>query len=219
MKRVPANRYLLFALIVLSGLAWDLYSKSVVFRDLGYPGRAHRPLVAGEHAVFAPRPGVEGESVIYIDRWMTFRLFTSFNHGALWGMGQGKTWLFASLSVVAVFAALYWLFVYGAARSYWLTVALSLVLAGTLGNLHDRLALHGCVDSTGQIYGEGRIHAVRDFLLFTFGGFEWPIFNFADVFLVMGACMLVIQSFRADSQPQQPKREESVLVGMGKPQP
>src|SRR5262245_59486764 len=108
MKRVPANRYVLFALIALTGLAWDLYAKAVVFGDLGFPGGVPRPLVAGTHEVFAHPPEREGESVAYINSWVTFRLYTSFNHGALWGMGQGKTWLFASLSVVAVFAAVYW---------------------------------------------------------------------------------------------------------------
>ena len=38
--------------------------------------------------------------------------------------------------------------------------------------------------------------AVRDFLLFHFNGWDWPVFNFADVFLVTGATMLALQSPR-----------------------
>jgi signal peptidase II len=82
-----------------------------------------------------------------------------------------------------------WLFAFSAARSLWLTIALALILGGTLGNLYDRIGLHGCRDTQGA-----NIAAVRDFLLFTFGDFHWPVFNFADVFLVSGASMLVVHS-------------------------
>ena len=68
------------------------------------------------------------------------------------------------------------------------------IMAGTLGNLYDRAGLHGLVDANGAA-----IYGVRDFLLFTFGNFHWPVFNFADVFLVTGAIMLGIQSLRAEA--------------------
>ncbi|MCH7990077.1 MAG: hypothetical protein IID46_13125, partial [Planctomycetes bacterium] len=107
MKRVPANRYIVFFLIAGLGLSWDLFSKDVVFADLGYldpdspPGR---PIVLkqGNHQLFAHPPLIEGRSKLYLDGWLKFRLFTNFNPGALWGIGQGKSWLFASLSIVAV---------------------------------------------------------------------------------------------------------------------
>jgi signal peptidase II len=118
-----------------------------------------------------------------------FRLYTSFNPGALWGIGQEHTWLFASLSIVAIAGVVYWLFVRRAAVSWWLTVSLSLILGGTLGNLFDRVSLHGYTDLNGH-----PIHAVRDFLLFTFGNWNFPVFNFADSFLVTGAIMLVVHS-------------------------
>ena len=175
MTRVPANRYFTFFLLVAAGVTVDLYSKGLVFRELGYPGKS---------------------SGLLVDGWITFQLFTSFNEGALWGVGQGYAWLFAGLSVVAIVGVLYWLFVRGAAVSLWLTVSLALIMAGTLGNLYDRLGLHGCNrPGTGET-----LYAVRDFLLFTFGGYHWPVFNFADVFLVTGAIMLVVQSFRTEPE-------------------
>ncbi|MHC4876439.1 MAG: signal peptidase II [Planctomycetota bacterium] len=180
MSPIPRNRYIAFTLIAVLGLAIDLGSKSIVFDQLGGIG------VAGEN-VFE-----------FFGGWSTFRLFTSINHGALWGIGQGMTWLFALLSVVAVGGVITWLFVYRAAQSLWLTVSLALIMAGTLGNLYDRAGLHGLVgiDANGDptvLYG------VRDFLLFTFGSFHWPVFNFADVFLVTGAIMLGIQSLRVET--------------------
>lgn len=189
MSRIPANRLFVFVLLASVALTVDLYTKSIVFNDLGYPGAEPTPSALGQHYRFASPASHEGESVPYIDGWMTFRLLTSFNRGALWGLGQEYTWLFAGLSLAAVIGIPLWLFAFSAARSLWLTIALALILGGTLGNLYDRIGLHGCRDSQGA-----HIAAVRDFLLFTFGGFHWPVFNFADVFLVSGASMLVLHS-------------------------
>jgi signal peptidase II len=157
------------------GVALDLCSKAVVFDWLGYPGG-------------------QGRIYCWLGQASTFRLFTSFNEGALWGIGQGLTWMFAALSFVAVAVIVYCLLKTSAGQSHWLTVALCLVLSGTLGNLYDRLGLYGYRNpETGQPY-----RAVRDFLLFTFGDYSWPVFNFADVFLVTGTGMLVAYSFWAE---------------------
>jgi signal peptidase II len=175
MTTVPRNRYVWFGLLAVVGLAIDLGSKEWVFGNLGYPGKYSNWV----HELFGG--------------WMTVRFLTSINEGALWGMGQGYTWLFALLSIVAIAGVSVWLFVYRAARSLWLTIALGLIMAGTLGNLYDRLGLHGCVRGDGSA-----IYGVRDFLAFTFGTYNYPIFNGADCFLVTGAIMLAIQSFRTE---------------------
>ena len=57
----------------------------------------------------------------------------SRNWGALFGMGQGKVWLFATLSCVAMLAIPTWLFVFRAARDFWLTFALGCVMARRAG--------------------------------------------------------------------------------------
>ncbi len=169
------RRLCLIIPLTLCGVTWDLYSKKVVFDSLGYPGH-------------------QGPIYRWLGQLSTFRLFTSFNEGALWGIGQGFTWLFAALSVVAVVVIVYCLLKTSAGQSNWLTVALCLVLSGTLGNLYDRLGLYDYPNAeTGQPY-----RAVRDFLLFTFGNYSWPVFNFADVFLVTGTGMLVAYSFWAE---------------------
>ncbi len=182
----PKSRYLVFGLLVIAGTVWDLYSKSVVFSSLQFPG------------------GVSSWTKTWLGGWMQFRLYTSFNEGALWGIGQGFTALFAGLSLLAIVGILLWLFLFRGAASLWLTVTLALVMAGTLGNLYDRLGWHQC-----EIAGR-RLFAVRDFLAFTFGNYHYPIFNFADVFLVTGAVMLALYSFLIDTEQAQstkPKTE------------
>ncbi len=179
MERLPRNRYVIFFLIGGSSLWLDLWSKSYVFNWLGLFGR----------------------SEWLLDSWLRFEFHTNLNQGALWGMGQGFAPVFAGLSVVAFGAILYVLFVKRAAVSLWLTISLALVSGGTLGNLYDRLGLHGV-----SLPGEDKAAlAVRDFFHFQFGSFDWAIFNVADICLVTGAIMLMVQSLwhqEADSTEQ-----------------
>jgi len=168
--------------IALAGVTWDLWSKWWVFKQLGPEGI--RPIWSGTIA------GIP----------IQFDLVTRFNRGAVWGIGQNLTWLFALLSIVAVGAIAYFIKTRQAIASWWLTVVTGLLLAGTLGNLYDRLGLHGWRND------QGREFAVRDFLNFIFfnGGFEWATFNFADSFLVTGGIMLVVHSFWTPASSENP---------------
>jgi signal peptidase II len=58
------------------------------------------------------------------------------------------------------------------------TVALALVLAGALGNVHDRI-----------LYG-----SVVDFIEVHIFSYHWPDFNVADSSVVTGACLLLLDS-------------------------
>ena len=182
--RLPQNRIPIFITLTVSCLTLDLWSKFAVFKALGL--RNGTPWL--------------------LDSWVRFRLYTSLNEGALWGMGQGFSWAFALLSVAAFGGILYWLFFRMAADSLWLTVSLAFVSGGTLGNLYDRMGLHGII-----VPGHSEpIKAVRDFFHFQFGNFDWAIFNVADICLVTGAVMLMVQSIRAPAeQPSLPVKSES----------
>lgn len=173
--RLPLNRYVVFFAIAIVGAAIDLGTKEWMFRWLGPP-------VA---------PG--NEFWLWQDH---FGFQTSLNRGALFGAGAGYSYLFASLSIAAGFGILIWLFVFKAAWDRWLTVALGLVTAGILGNLYDRLGLHGITE-----LGPDYTHAVRDWILFQVPEVPWkilnpwPNFNIADSLLVAGAIMLVVHAF------------------------
>lgn len=66
-----------------------------------------------------------------------------------------------------------------------LTVAVSGVLAGAIGNLIDRI-----------VYGE-----VIDFLLLYWDEYHWPAFNVADSCITLGVIGLLWTSFRSPPRP------------------
>jgi signal peptidase II len=65
------------------------------------------------------------------------------------------------------------------------TVALSMVLAGALGNVHDRI-----------MYG-----SVVDFIDVRVFNYPFPDFNVADSAIVTGACLLLLDSLLTGTTP------------------
>jgi signal peptidase II len=183
MRAVPLNRYIVFLLITGGGVAADLVSKRYLFDWL-------KPVGQQTHWIWA----------------RVFGFQTSLNEGALFGIGQGKVWFFAALSLAAAAAIGWWLFVAGAARQWVLTLALSAIMAGILGNLYDRVGLPGLKwDFPNKLHNVGDpVYAVRDWILVMFGAWPWPNFNIADSLLVCGAFVLVWHAF-FQNQPKDGK--------------
>jgi len=184
MKAVPASRIIVFCLIVVLGLTADLVTKHWIFVRLGMPG-ANPPLWIIENVA-----GFQ----------------TSLNEGALAGLAQGQTNLFSILSLAAAVGIVWWLFWKGAARQWYLTIALAAVMAGVLGNLYDRLGLHALRWPAGYpMHVEHEpVYAVRDWILVMIGRWPWPNFNIADSLLVCGAGLLLAQAFwSSEPRPKQ----------------
>jgi len=175
MRAVPASRYYTFFSIAVVGCLVDLVTKWYVFDWLGMPG---------EH----------------LPHWIVHEIFgfqTSLNEGALFGIGQGKTWAFVVLSIVAAMLIFCWLFYAGAARDWLLTVAMACVTAGVFGNLYDRLGLHRLEWIGHPLHQNGdRVYAVRDWIQVMFCEWPYPTFNIADSLLVCGAILLVWHAYR-----------------------
>ncbi len=136
-RAFPVSRFFLFSAIALSGMTFDLATKSYVFAWLG-PQYAHPPVSIVKNVL---------------------EIQTSHNTGALWGFMRGvkhSSMMFACLSIIAAAGICYWLFILGAAIDRRLTMALGLIMAGALGNCYDRLVfgyvrdfVHFKVDAIG----------------------------------------------------------------------
>lgn len=104
------------------------------------------------------------------------------NSGAAWGMLSGKRGLLILITLVIMAVCIVWLI--NAAKkkerlSFW---AVSLVLAGGVGNMVDRIFRGG---------------KVVDFIQFAFWK-SFPVFNIADCAIVIG-CGLLILGFLLDA--------------------
>ncbi len=153
--------HLLFWLVLTGGLSADLLSKHFVFRFLS--GQT-----SGTHDVW---PGV-------------FMLSRHYNTGGPFSILSGQNFLLIAFTAVALLVILY-LYATMAARGRRLgLISLSMIAAGALGNLVDRL-------------GGGQ---VRDFLNFHI--IRYPVFNVADVLITVGAVLLIIEFLRRETPRQ-----------------
>ena len=97
------------------------------------------------------------------------------NRGVAFGMFSGQRWFILLLTGI-IAAGLIWFYVTMPKKKEYfpLRVSLVMVLSGAIGNIIDRLF---------------RCYVV-DFFEFTF--FEWPVFNVADIYVVVGVILLAL---------------------------
>jgi len=113
-----------------------------------------------------------------------FNITRIHNKGAIFGtFSQTDNTLVFALLTTASFAALVLVVFYyfkTPAAEKLMRVALTLIMAGALGNLFDRFI---------------RGHVI-DFLDFYVGNAHWPFFNAADSCISIGACLMLVILFR-----------------------
>jgi len=144
-----------FWLPLVLGSTTDLVSKKLVFDMLGPVEARNRLPLLGP--------------------WLVFQL--QRNYGGVFGIMQGKGYVFVILSAVAL-AAVVWMLKNTRPEQIWMRIALGLVVAGAIGNLYDRIA-----------FGY-----VRDFIYVEI--INYPAFNVADMCICTAAGMLVIEILR-----------------------
>jgi signal peptidase II len=173
----------LFLTIAVTAALADLISKSAIFRHLGMPGE-RRPIVIVPDVLL---------------------LETNLNEGALFGMGQGFGGFFALVSLAAIAGILAMVARPSTRGDRWLIAALGLVTGGIVGNLYDRLGLPGLRWHAPPERVGTTVLAVRDWIHFRLEGIiDWPIFNLADSWLVIGAGLLLLVSLRAPATVEEP---------------
>ncbi len=177
---IPRSRYVVFLSISTVGCLADLLTKHWIFKWLGFSS---------------------GDNIWWM--WENYiGIQTTLNRGALFGMGEGGGRIFAGLSILAAIGIVVWLFVFRAAKSAWLTVSLSCITGGILGNLYDRLGLWVTPGIREDFH-----YAVRDWILLRarHEQWSWPNFNIADSLLVTGALMLLWQAY-CEKPTEKPSR-------------
>ena len=164
---------LCFLLPAIAGFALDQWSKVAAFNDLG---------VVTSDADNQPRV-VPLHTLRFIPGWLHFEV--TANQGAVFGIGQGKRFLFIAVSAAAIVFILYLFATSGRQRVY--QIILGMLLAGVLGNLYDRIAFG---------YVRDMIHALPRWP----GLFPW-IFNVADSLLCVGVGLMIVYSFLHRPEP------------------
>lgn len=130
-------------------------------------------------------------------------LTLAFNRGAAFGLtiGDDPRWVFVPITIVAI-VLLVVLVVQASRNDHLRILASSLVLAGALGNLVDRVRWdRGVVDFLGPV---------------NLGFAHFPIFNVADVAITCGAFALAL-SFYLEERQLAKEREGAEAAGVTPP--
>lgn len=167
-----ARRWALFAGVCAASLALDLVTKEWAWTTL-------RPPTGGPWVLW---PGV-------------FELHFAYNQGSAFGVIRevgAPWWLVAIVAVLTVWVAS---LVRAPTTRTPGVVGAAMILAGALGNLHDRFFR---LDELGR-------PGVVDFIKvhYPWGG-SWPNFNIADALLVVGVVLMVLWGTRPADKPAKP---------------
>lgn len=104
------------------------------------------------------------------------------NTGVAWSMFSSKTILVLLVSSFIILGII--LYIYNnRPKNMFEKLAYSMILGGAIGNFVDRI-----------IYGY-----VIDFIDIKIFGYDYPIFNLADSFIVIGVILLVIYTWRCNN--------------------
>ncbi|MEE8657889.1 Lipoprotein signal peptidase [Acetobacteraceae bacterium EV16G] len=101
--------------------------------------------------------------------------------GMLGGLGKGAPWIFSSLALMAVAVLIY---VMVTTPRRFVAIAAGMIAGGAIGNVLDRL----------------RLGAVVDFIHLHAWGWNWFVFNVADMAIDVGVALWILDRLILDRQ-------------------
>lgn len=119
------------------------------------------------------------DSVPVIDNFFYWTL--CYNTGGAWSLFSNATWALVIVSIMALGAIIYTLV---KSKNKLYDIAASIFIGGLLGNLIDRIA-------------KGKVTDFIDFIIF---GYDFPVFNIADIFIVVSAILIGISVLKEDDK-------------------
>ncbi|WP_313469245.1 signal peptidase II [Carnobacterium sp.] len=127
-----------------------------------------------------------GQTIPIVDNF--FYLTSHRNIGAAWGIFSGQKFFLISIALIVIVSII----LYSRKVTDQLTrIALGFFMGGAAGNVLDRI-----------IFGE-----VTD--MFDIQFINYPIFNLADVFLVVGVILLLVSTYLEDKTQKSNLNEQS----------
>ncbi len=111
-----------------------------------------------------------------------FYLTKVYNEGAAWSTFSGSVYLLIGIAIVAFFLLL--IYQKSFLENKKNMVTFGLIYGGLFGNLVDRIF---------------RGHVI-DYLKFDFGTYEFPVFNLADIAIVIGFILIIYSIFKGEDK-------------------
>ena len=103
------------------------------------------------------------------------------NTGGAFSIFSNNSYLLILIGIICIFGLGYYIYKKKCFNKLEI-LYFGLIISGILGNFVDRIIRNGVVDYIGIILGN----------------YYFPVFNLADIFIVCGAGLLIIDSFRSD---------------------
>lgn len=111
-----------------------------------------------------------------------FSITVAHNTGGAWSILNNYSYLFIIFSVIALIILIRFMFQFK--NNLRNNIAFACTVSGVMSNLADRLFLG----------------YVRDFLDFKIFGYDYPIFNVADIAIVIGVILLIIAILKGEDK-------------------
>ena len=111
-----------------------------------------------------------------------FYITVAHNTGGAWSIFSNHSYLFIVASVIAILLLIK--FMFGFKNNFRNNLAFGFLFGGIFSNLADRVFLG----------------YVRDFLDFKIFGYDYPIFNIADVAIVIGVILLIVAVIKGEDR-------------------
>ena len=120
------------------------------------------------------------ESIIIINNF--FRITKAYNYGASWSILSGYQLILILVSIIALILLVIYskIFTFNNRNN----IAFSMLYAGILGNLLNRIFLGYVID-------------FFDFKIFNY---DYPIFNMADIFIVISTFLIIIAILKKEDE-------------------
>ena len=119
------------------------------------------------------------------------------NEGVAFGLHIATPTVMLVLSIIVILLLAYLFFKEHLFADYLAgRIAMTLIFGGAVGNLIDRF----------------RMGEVSDFVQMGIGGYTWPVYNLADVYVTTGMCILVyLYLFKSGKSPGESEKSPELI--------